>query len=843
MAVGASRHSVPALILLLLLVTLPRAAASSNLNDGVDPCTTLAKKLEASVATLAKQNIIVDGSVGFATPSEARSCLRNFRFRPDRDIPALDTIINALDNHYVYKHLAVKSPDPSLPSDVDIITYLKSIREKAEKGAGINSLLRFHTLIFRAIDSLNDGHTAMTSNCFQGVGLYTLPLPLVSVVEDGEQIIRVGGLELLRGRPDLIARGLFGFNFSRYEGKRVVTIEGEPALPLIAQWADKYVGTFRSAGARMNAALAHRTVKGLGQIDGSQGAFTVRSIPPRKDALTMLIAVNPGSPPERVVVPWIADFPRGAFSDSRSYWLAFCRKAGEGDVGGSTTEGSAAAAGNVDDVSVIYGDASGDSNGGGDKLAKKEGELGISKAGGLRGFSVATGAGGGLKRAPIADATVVGMLAPRRDLDPPPLRVREVGVVEEGQGGVEGGKEKGLNPVTSGTATDSGVASDAAAAGAGGATAGDAAGAGAGASGPDVAAAPGNPQQVVRLSADGDLFPVLLLGDGTAVIWLHTFSTKGLDISATGLTPSQYLYAESMRALSLAKRSGKRIVLDVRGNNGGIIQTAYGVVRALAGPAKTPRGQLQMQQQLMIGNEYTARLIKSSATFFYNASNYCDLSETAGLDGPAAFGPFQDIRFSEDGQAGNYSARVKLQEMLTLYDQSDDFSGLPMVVVSDGTCFSACAVLTHILKRRFNVPMVTVGGIRKQPIAVSSSCLGGTLGSLDDGISLPLAGTALAQDPRATQPFRMQMDLAFAMLQAYGPEEDGGSKGGGGAAGGAGAAGAAGADPGTGGVAVAVPCEFDFLEADAHIDLTMEMVDQPRFLWAAASDLLTKGMQ
>ncbi|CAI5492905.1 unnamed protein product [Closterium sp. Naga37s-1] len=632
---------------------------------------------------------------------------------------------------------------------------------------------------------------------------------------------------LLRGRPDLIARGLFGFNFSRYEGKRVVTIEGEPALPFIARWADKYVGTFRSAGARLNAALAHRTVKGLGEIDGSQGAFTVRSIPPRKDALVMQIQVNPAAPAERVVVPWIADFPRGAFSDSRSYWLAFCRKAGEGeDVGGSTTEGSAAASGGdggggaaaddeADDISIISGNASGDNNGavsnGGDKLAKEKGELGISKAGGLRGFSVAVGSGGPKKRVPLADATVVGMLAPRRDLDPPPLRVREVGLVEE-----EGGRKEGLNPLTDGAA---------AAGGAGGSTVGDAAAgggaSGAGATAADPAAAPAAPQQTVRLSAEGDLFPVLLLPDETAVVWLHTFSTKGLDISATGLTPSQYLYAESMRALSLATRRGKRIVLDVRGNSGGIIQTAYGVVRALAGPAKTPPGQLQMPQQLMIGNEYTARLIKSSATFFYNASNYCNEAETAGLKGPADFGPFQELQYSTDGQPGNYSARVKLTEMLTLYDQSDDFSGLPMVVVSDGTCFSACAVLTHILKRKVNVPMVTVGGLKDRPIAVSSSCLGGTLGSLDNGISLPLVGTPLAEDPRATKPFKMQIDLAFAMLQAYRPRE-GGVRG--------------------GGTGEEIPCEFDFLEADAHIDLTMEMVDFPKVLWAAAAALLQKGM-
>ncbi|CAI5989301.1 unnamed protein product [Closterium sp. NIES-64] len=738
---------------------------------------------------------------------------------------------------------------------------------------------------------------------------------------------------LLRGRPDLIARGLFGFNFSRYEGKRVVTIEGEPALPFIARWADKYVGTFRSAGARLNAALAHRTVKGLGEIDGSQGAFTVRSIPPRKDALTMLIHVNPASAPERVVVPWIADFPQGAFSDSRSYWLAFCRKAGEGeDVGGSTTEGSAAADGgggggggtdDVDDISIVSGNASGDNNGvvsnGGDKLAKEKGELGINKAGGLRGFSVAVGSGGpkkrlpladatvmgtavaakvgpGRRKVPIADATVVGMLAPRRDLDPPPLRVREVGVVEEEGGRKDGvGRKEGLNPT-------------APAAGDGGSTVGDAAAGGGAPEAGATVAAPAAPQQTVRLSADGDLFPVLLLPDETAVVWLHTFSTKGLDISATGLTPSQYLYAESMRALSLATRRGKRIVLDVRGNSGGIIQTAYGVVRALAGPAntppvtaalvlplstgvasalcwisggtaeassrlsspitlithchsdscyppcrrgkrivldvrgnsggiiqtaygvvralagpaKTPPGQLQMPQQLMIGNEYTARLIKSSATFFYNASNYCNEAETAGLKGPADFGPFQELQYSTDGQPGNYSARVKLMEMLTLYDQSDDFSGLPMVVVSDGTCFSACAVLTHILKRKFNVPMVTVGGLKDRPIAVSSSCLGGTLGSLDYGISLPLVGTPLANDPRATKPFKMQIDLAFAMLQAYGSEK--------------------GDNQGVG-RGQEIPCEFDFLEADAHIDLSMEMVELPKMLWSAAAALLQKGMR
>ncbi|CAI7832923.1 unnamed protein product, partial [Closterium sp. NIES-53] len=105
------------------------------------------------------------------------------------DLEDLLLIANAFDNHYVYKLIAMDSPDQTnLPSSLDIVAELWKVVKDAA-GGKYARLVDAHMAAFRATLALNDGHSMFMPECF--VGSYDLPLPLMVVVENGQQIIRV----------------------------------------------------------------------------------------------------------------------------------------------------------------------------------------------------------------------------------------------------------------------------------------------------------------------------------------------------------------------------------------------------------------------------------------------------------------------------------------------------------------------------------------------------------------------------------------------------------------------------------------------------------------------------
>ncbi|CAI5523903.1 unnamed protein product [Closterium sp. Naga37s-1] len=93
------------------------------------------------------------------------------------------SITNAFDNHYVYKHIALDSPDQTnLPSTIDIVAELRKVVANGEVGKYAR-LVDAHMAARRATLALNDGHSMFDPHCFAGA--FDLPLPLVAVVENG----------------------------------------------------------------------------------------------------------------------------------------------------------------------------------------------------------------------------------------------------------------------------------------------------------------------------------------------------------------------------------------------------------------------------------------------------------------------------------------------------------------------------------------------------------------------------------------------------------------------------------------------------------------------------------
>ncbi|CAI5975568.1 unnamed protein product [Closterium sp. NIES-65] len=223
-----------------------------------DPCAALAAELKCSAGELGNKT----GGAGFAAPSLFRACHSTFLFRQKCDGADLQSIANAFDNHYVYKHIAVDSPDQTnLPSSIDVVAELRKIVADGEKGK-YSRLVDAHMAAYRTTLALNDGHNIFVPLCFLKSS-YNLPLPLVAVVENGQQIIRVAPRRYVtpKGMRN-IAKVLHNFDFDIYEGRQVVAINGDKAEEFILNWADKEMGTFHNLAARFTRSFARNEAQG-----------------------------------------------------------------------------------------------------------------------------------------------------------------------------------------------------------------------------------------------------------------------------------------------------------------------------------------------------------------------------------------------------------------------------------------------------------------------------------------------------------------------------------------------------------------------------------------------------
>ncbi|GJJ67991.1 hypothetical protein EMPS_00337 [Entomortierella parvispora] len=147
-----------------------------------------------------------------------------------------ETVYKLFDEMYVFRDSAL-TPDLPLPftsAPVDIIKDLQTIGRTHYDGD-----YGFHRDIALAISSLNDAHASYSVDCYS---LYTFaqPMGLYAPVIDGKQTIRV--------YKDWLKRG--------YDDCEVITIDGQPALTYLFDWATKYTSFSKDGGVRLTQSLA-----------------------------------------------------------------------------------------------------------------------------------------------------------------------------------------------------------------------------------------------------------------------------------------------------------------------------------------------------------------------------------------------------------------------------------------------------------------------------------------------------------------------------------------------------------------------------------------------------------
>ncbi|CAI6005286.1 unnamed protein product [Closterium sp. NIES-64] len=180
---------------------------------------------------------------------------------------------------------------------------------------------------------------------------------------------------------------------------------------------------------------------------------------------------------------------------------------------------------------------------------------------------------------------------------------------------------------------------------------------------------------------------------------------------------------EISKALHTAATSNaSQNIIDVRSNGGGSVQATYRVVRSLMGAAKVPDTQLMPPMDCVIGTTYTENAmgvlaVDNTTAPHYYLGLYTDLNGTH-IASAFNYAPFRQPRFTQAGRAGTYSAPFKFDHkgQLPVKEEQPVFGDRLFLVLSDGDCFSTCAVLTHLLGKRHKVPMVTVGGLPNQPL-------------------------------------------------------------------------------------------------------------------------------
>ncbi|CAI5951271.1 unnamed protein product [Closterium sp. NIES-64] len=162
--------------------------------------------------------------------------------------------------------------------------------------------------------------------------------------------------------------------------------------------------------------------------------------------------------------------------------------------------------------------------------------------------------------------------------------------------------------------------------------------------------------------------------------------------------------------------NASQIIIDVRGNGGGYTAAGYTAIRLLMGAAKVPDSDFALPVDGIIGTVYaeiaiTALSIDPTTQYFIGL--YANLNGT-GFTSAFDYAPFRELRFTVAGPAEKYSAPFKLNKQFTGKQEQSMFGDRLFLVLSDGNCFSACAILTHVLGKRHknaSLPLKVKGAV------------------------------------------------------------------------------------------------------------------------------------
>ena len=232
-------------------------------------------------------------------------------------------------------------------------------------------------------------------------------------------------------------------------------------------------------------------------------------------------------------------------------------------------------------------------------------------------------------------------------------------------------------------------------------------------------------------------------------------------------------------------------------NGGGYTSLTWFLMRFLVGSKEMPLTSHSPLQ--FFGANSVAR---QTYAFFEARSKNTKEYLTPNTTAPATFTPYHFTAFKNGAPGGFYSNNFVLGDSINAMSALGDNSppGLgskPLLVLTNGNCFSSCAIFTHVLQKRYGLKVVTVGGVNNRYLSTGSSCLGYTVPSLQEFIS-DLKGKVKG----LPKPFEMNVDLGFASTAMF--------------------------------VNSWIPCEFEFLPGSNRIHYDLASFKNIRLLWERA---------
>ncbi|CAE6421599.1 unnamed protein product, partial [Rhizoctonia solani] len=287
----------------ILAVGLGAAAvvAGEVVERAADPC-----------ATIAGQQ--------YVAPSAAMACLKSFPYNTTLAKNVLD-VVTKVTPFFTFEDWQKFTPAPFTEATSNLDVEFARI-----KVTQYSTDYDFNRDVYDVINRLDDGHTLWLPSCYWAAFQNIVPAPLIALEKNGAQDIYVApnAVEFisLLGANYTSYYDEKGFNWKKYAGAKVLTIEGVPAWLYVNGIATTYSGNYIDHNIRVNSVFTNYRISGgawsqrLGDFGGP--------IFPDKDSLTLsLIPVN-STQAETVKFEYRATYLGAPFTDGPSYWQTNC---------------------------------------------------------------------------------------------------------------------------------------------------------------------------------------------------------------------------------------------------------------------------------------------------------------------------------------------------------------------------------------------------------------------------------------------------------------------------------------------------------------------------------------